>query len=295
MVAFRTPRMHPHYIIAGAGNICRRELEGPEYNDPAFWPSFQSDWIALQSDIISCVEGKAPKLYLRIFDGEFWFLKGQKVGNVGSRHCSKPLTPEFLKPFYEGFLKADIVSTQLYADQMKIYKSLFPSRPFEIPMELLYCLVSTRWIFRQFPDSIALIGGNGKMRLIQELMKYEEYRNYLGVKEFTDYISVPERFACDDTEAVFEAIRPQIEASKATVFLFGMGISKLAIAHRFKTVKNAVFLDVGCGITALAGTTSIERPYFGEWTNYRLRHWDYSGVDPIDFRDTPTLNVKMLP
>lgn len=286
--------MHTHYIISGAGNICRRELEGREYNDPSFWPSFQKDWIALKNNIIADVSGATPKVYLRIFDGEFWFLKGIKMGNVGTRHCSKALTPEFLKPFFEGFLKADVVSTQLYEDQLVIYKQLFPMRPIDVPMELLYCLVSTRWIFQQFPDSIALIGGNGKMRLIQELMKYDAYRSYLGVTQFCDYISVPERFACDNTDAVFESIRPAIEKSKAKIFLFGMGISKLAIAHKFKTIKDALFLDVGCGITALAGTTSIERPYFGSWTNFRLSYWNYGDVDPIDFRDTPRLNVVTL-
>jgi hypothetical protein len=282
------------YCIPGTSNIHPCEVHGPEYNSPTTWPRFQEDWAALKDALISDVSNNVGKVYLRIFDGEFHFLKGHKVGNVGTRHCSKELTPSFLQTFYDGFLKADIVSTQLYTKEMDTYKQLFPQRPIDIPMELLYSLVSSRWIFRQFPENIALIGGSEKMKVIQELMKHDEYRTYLGVDTFTDYISVPERLACDNTDAVFASIKEKIAASKASIFLFGMGISKLAIAHRFKKAKNAVFIDVGCGISALCGTTSVERPYFGSWINYRLRSWDYRGVDPIDFKDTANINVRYL-
>lgn len=282
------------YCIEGTSNICSREIEGPEYNTPSTWPTFQEDWVQLKETILCDVSNNNGKVYLRIFDGEFWFLQGQKLGNVGSRHCSRNLTPEFLKPFYDGFLKADVLATQLYAEEMDKYKRLFPQRPFDIPMELLYSLVSSRWIFQQFPDSIALIGGNEKMIVIQELMKHSEYCEYVGVTRFTDYISVPERFACDDTDAVFNSIKAQIHASKAKVFLFGIGISKLAFAYRFKELSTAQFIDVGCGISALAGTTSVQRPYFGSWTNFRLRNWNYEAIDPIDFNDTANRNVRYL-
>ena len=132
------------------------------------------------------------------------------------------------------------------------------------------------------------------MKVIQKLMEHEDYRTYLGVTSFTDYISVPERFTANDPNAVFDSIKEQIRNSKAKVFLFGMGIGKLAIAHKFKDLSNAVFLDVGCGISALAGTTSIERPYFGSWINFRLHGWDYSRMDPIDFRDTSYRNIYYL-
>lgn len=282
------------YCIEGTSNICDREINGPEYNTPDSWPTFQEDWITLKNNIINYTGLNKSVLYLRIFDGELHFLEGNKVGNVGRRHCSLQLTPEFLQKFRDGFLKADLVSTQLYTDELAKYNRLFPTRPIDIPMELIYCLVSSRWIFKQFPNQIALIGGAEKMKIIQELMKYPEYKEYLGTNIFTDYISVPERFTCDNTEEIVESIKPQIQQSKAKIVLFGIGIGKLAIAHHFKAMSNAVFIDVGCGISALAGTTSIERPYFGSWTNYRIRNWNYGNMDHIDFYDTPNLNVKYL-
>jgi hypothetical protein len=282
------------YCIEGTSNICSREIDGPEYNSPETWPTFQKDWITLKNDIIGYVLSNKSILYLRIFDGEFYFLEGIKAGNVGTRHCSVQLTPDFLKKFRDGFLKADIVSSQLYSDQLIKYNRIFPERCIDIPMELIYCLVSTRWIFKQFPNQIALIGGTEKIKTIQELMKYPEYREYIGTDLFTDYISVPERYTCDNTEEIVRNIKQNIQQSNAKIFLFGIGIGKLAIAHQFKEMNNAIFIDVGCGISALAGTTSIERPYFGSWINYRLKNWNYNNMDPIDFYDTPNLNIKIL-
>ena len=51
---------------------------------------------------------------------------------------------------------------------------------------------------------------------------------------------------------------------------FGIGISKMAIAWKFKHYKNAVFIDIGCGMSALAGTCGIDRPYFGSLTSMLL-------------------------
>ena len=273
------------YMIEGTSNLHECELNGAEYNTPETWLTFQEDYASLKKNILHWVDVKEAKVILRIFDGEFHFLSGNKVGNVGSRHCASELTPQFLNKFYEGTLKCDYISSQLYYSEMARYKQIFPQHPIDFPMEFIYALVANKWFFKTFKNRIALIGGNEKMKVIQELMKREEYRNYLGIDYFTDYIDVPERFTCDNTDTLVENLRPRISQSKADIFLFGIGIGKLAVAHHFKQMKNAVFIDVGCGISALAGTTSIERPYFGSWTNYRIHGYDYSKMDPIDYND----------
>jgi len=52
----------------------------------------------------------------------------------------------------------------------------------------------------------------------------------------------------------------------------------MAIAHKFKNAKPAVYIDVGAGIDGLAGMLDIKRPYAGDWTNFRVKNYDYSEV-----------------
>ena len=52
-------------------------------------------------------------------------------------------------------------------------------------------------------------------------------------------------------------------------------------------------IDIGCGMSALAGMCGIDRPYFGGWTNYRLKNYNYGSADPMDFNESNG-NVKYL-
>src|SRR3989344_3751731 len=108
--------MHEHYLIEGTKNICTRETEGREYNDPTYWPTFQEKYINLKEIILKSMNDKIPIVILRIFDGEFLFLQGIKQGNIPRRHCSKELSNINIQSFKDGFLKADYVSTQIYED-----------------------------------------------------------------------------------------------------------------------------------------------------------------------------------
>ena len=53
--------------------------------------------------------------------------------------------------------------------------------------------------------------------------------------------------------------------------------------EKFKDYKNAIFIDIGCGMSGLAGTVETDRPYFGSRINYRIKDYDYSNVDPTNF------------
>jgi hypothetical protein len=282
------------YCIEDTSNLCESELNGREYNTSDTWSTFQEDFIKFKNMLITNVSEKKPTTIIRVFDGEFFFLRGQKVGNVESRHCMSNLTYEFIQRFYYGALACDYISTQLYTHEVAVYKEIFPSHPMDFPMEFIYAIVANRWIFKTFKNRISLIGGSEKMKIIRKLMDYPEYREYLGLDFFLDYIEVPERHTCDNIDSILADITPKIAQSKADIFLFGMGIGKLAITHHLKDVKHAVYLDIGCGISAMAGTTSLERPYFGSWTNFRLKDYDYSSMDPIDYKDTKGRNERIL-
>ena len=275
--------MHDFYKIEGTSNIDPEQLNGIEYNDPNFYPSFQKNINELQNIIIENVDKKNATVILRVYDGEFHFLNKNVVGNGPTRHFSKPLTDEFVKKFKEGVYKVDYVSVQLNINMLKNYNNLFPDRLVDFPMDIIYGLFANKWLLKTFKNKIALIGGSEKNKIIRKLMEYPEYRNYVENDYFLDYIEVPERFSCDNTDEIITNIGEQIKISKAELFLFGIGISKMAIAWQFKKYNNAVFIDIGCGMSALAGMCGIDRPYFGSWKNFRLINYNYVNADPMDF------------
>ena len=286
--------MHSLYFIEDTSNKEIEQLNGIEYNDPNFYPNFQIDINWLKNILIEKNENRESYIIMRVYDGEFLFLNMIVGGNGPKRHYSKPLTKEFIKPFLDGCYQVDILSCQLNINMLKKFHNIIPNpKPKFIPMDIIYGLFANKWILSTFKHKIALIGGNEKMNIIQELMKHEEYQKYVSNDYFIDYISVPERFSCDNTDVLIEHLGTEIKNSKAEVFLFGIGISKMAMAYKFKNYKNALFIDIGCGMSGLAGTVETDRPYFGNWVNYCIKTYDYSKIDPTNFNIHKD-NVKFL-
>ena len=277
--------MHKLYEIEGTSNIDPEQLLGVEYNDPTFYPLFQDKITDIMDIITTNVNKRQGIVILRVYDGEFHFLNKHVVGNGPVRHFSKPLTDEFVLKFKEGVYKVDYVSVQLNLNMLEQYKNLFPDRPIDFPMDIIYGLFANRWILKTFKNRISIIGGTEKLKIIKELMNYPEYRTYIENDMFIDYIEVPERFSCDNTDEIIDTVGEKIKNSTAGVFLFGIGIAKMDIAWKFKKYKNSVFIDIGCGMSALAGMCGIDRPYFGSWKNFRLKQYDYTSADPMDFNE----------
>ena len=145
-----------------------------------------------------------------------------------------------------------------------------------------------------FGDSIGVIGAGPKIKLIQQLMQSEEYQEYLGLEKFTDYIEIPQKFACDDIDETERTVGEQLSNSSSKIFLLGIGHVKSALLHRLKKYRNAVFLDVGSGIDALAGIIDHNRPYMANWTNYRTTNFEYGSLDILqyDIWNTPHKMLK---
>ena len=153
-------------------------------------------------------------------------------------------------------------------------------RKIDYPAEYGYGLVSNKWFFNTFKGKIGLIGADQKMNIIQNLMEAPQYQDYLGLEKFEDYISLPQKFACDDIDATEQMVAEQLKNSTSKIFLMGMGHVKSGLIHRLKKHANAVFLDVGASIDALAGIIDVNRPFAGDWTNYQIDEPHlYEGVD----------------
>lgn len=148
--------------------------------------------------------------------------------------------------------------------------------------EAIYALIGTKWIFRNFPNEIGLIGNGKKISLIKTLMEKPEYRQEIGVQSFADYIELPQKGAADDVTKLAREIGEQIKNSKAKVFLIGAGSSKIALLPMLKAYTNAVLIDAGVGIDALAGVACQERPYFADWINFRIKDKSYDDIDLMD-------------
>jgi hypothetical protein len=155
------------------------------------------------------------------------------------------------------------------------------------PLDTVYALIATRDIFYLTRGkTIGLIGPKSKLDLIKELIKYNEYSQYLGIGSFDQYLFVPERGSCNDIEALFEDLICQAEGKRCDLYLVGMGISKLMILSRWRDHTQSLVIDIGCGMDALAGIVPRERFYFGEWVNFRLKSWNYKDIDILENNKT---------
>ena len=90
-------------------------------------------------------------------------------------------------------------------------------------------MIANKWLFEVFSGKIGLIGASTKMEIIQNLMEAPQYQEYLGIDEFQDYISLPQRFSCDDLEATEKMVGEQLGKSTSKIFLMGMGHVKVWI------------------------------------------------------------------
>lgn len=288
--------MLSQYCIEGTINIDNGLDDRIEYNDPNFWKSFQEDYERYRQIITDAVTANTNLVILRVYDGEFLFLSKTGSGEFWKRtHCSKDLYTFDIQQFFDGIAACDYICVQLNTEMFKRYYDILGHiRPIDFPMDFVYASVANRWIFKNFAKDIVIIGGEYKIKAIQECMKFERYRNYLGIDYFIDYISVPERCACDDIDNLLTNIGEQLRHSKGKLVLFGIGMSKMAIAHKFTKYKTAVYVDIGFGVTALSGFGDIRRPYFGNWINFRLRNFDYGDLDKWFCDDDNANNVEYL-
>jgi hypothetical protein len=172
---------------------------------------------------------------------------------------------------------------EIYPENRKAFAEVI-NREVDFPAEFGYGLVANKWFFKEFAGKIGLIGADRKIEIIKNLMEADQYQEYLGIEKFEDYIKLPQQFACDDLDATEKMVAEQLEKSTSKIFLMGMGHVKSGLIHRLKKYKDAVFLDVGSAIDAIAGVIDVDRPFFGDWTNYQIDDPGlYAGVDLLQY------------
>jgi len=256
----------------------------PCFNSEDTYPDFQEDLIKFKTHLKQLVHDGSSKTFYKFGDGDYYFLTKQAVGSAtpGNRALSLSYEDINHQEFIEGAKLNDYYTCEIYPENRKMFDDVI-SKSIDYPAEYGYGLVSNKWFFKEFSGKIGLIGASEKLYLIEELMKYDEYKEYLGLDYFVDYIHYPQKYACDDIDLVEEFVGNQLKEAQSDIFLFGIGHSKSGILHKLKKYKDAVFVDVGAGIDNIAGCINIRRPYAGDWTNYRIKDYDYSQIDYLRY------------
>ncbi len=104
------------------------------------------------------------------------------------------------------------------------------------------------------------------------------------------------KYRPENHQALFGSITSGVSpAGESNWIIIGFDSFKDALGQNDyrKNNKNAIFIDIGCGMSGLAGTVETDRPYFGSWINYRIKNYDYSKIDPTNFNINRD-NVKIL-
>ena len=268
------------YTIPGTVNLDGHKC----FNNPDTYDDFHGDLIKFQTNLIDLVDNKVSATFYKFGDGDYRFLKGISVGSAkpGNRALSKPYSEINLELHNNNAQKCDYYTCEIYPENRKEFREVI-KREIDYPAEYGYGLVGNKWLTKTFKGKIGVIGAQPKLELIQKLLEYNEYKDYLGLDKFEDYIYFPQKFAADNLDKLETIIKPQLERSTADIFLLGIGHAKSGILYKFKQFKSAVYLDVGGGIDMLAGCINTKRPYAGAWINFRLRNFDYSTIDYMNY------------
>lgn len=270
------------YEIPGTSNLNRNLA----YTDSRHEPNFQELLIQFKCEILEGLNYGSPKTYFKFGDGDFYFLNGIGKGSAepGRRAISRPLTFGELQTFRRNSQAADRYLCELAPENKKMFRDIFSDKKIDFPAELVYGLIANRWLLKIPNCRIGLIGASEKLSLIEHLLEFPEYRDYLGVEKFHNYVHIPQKFACDNLSERLIELKASIQRLPCDLYLMGIGHLKSGVISELSKYSNSIFLDVGSGIDALAGIIDRERPYFGNWINFRSRSYDYSNLDLLQYK-----------
>ena len=145
------------------------------------------------------VKNKESKSFYKFSDGEYYWLNDHQVGSVSAGCRDSNITERDLTPFKEGVVQNDYLMCQALNQHVHWYKNIFQIDPYYY-VDYAYALCANKWFTNTFRGKIGLIGAAPKMDLIKNLCKKQEYLDYLEFDGFTNYISMPQRYLCDNLD-----------------------------------------------------------------------------------------------
>lgn len=256
----------------------------------AFNGNMQIIYNNLVTTISNKLKSKQPLSIIRCGDGEAYFLQGRFIGNIVRRHFTKGDVNNIdINLWLDKYQKNDIKSFDINWYLRKLWipiEGKCIKRSF-YPLHAVYSLIATKDLFKIAKGyKVGLIGAESKLNIIKELIKYKSYQEYLGLDGISDYIKVPEIGACNNIESLTHDIIEQCKANPCDLYILGTGISKLYFQSQIRDVLGCVIIDVGSGIDAIAGVIPKDRQNFGHWINYKLRNYNYQGIDILSHHNS---------
>lgn len=273
---------------------CTTLVRDPAYDDWRAAELFAEQYRDFQASLIGIVSSGLGCSMYKFGDGDYFFLTEQEVGSAkpGKRALKSAYADLDMPDFRRNAARCDYYTCELLSSNRDNFYKVFPDSVISWPAEYVYASVANRWLTRDLPGPVGLIGAAEKLEIVQRLLTHEEYQEYLGIQDFADYISIPQKFACDSADAVLKAVADQLEGASSRAFLVGVGHVKSYLLSELPKYHDALYLDVGSGIDALAGVVDSRRPYFGSWVNFRLS--DSTLYEEVDFLQVPVLEHLRL-
>ena len=261
--------------LPGTNNTTNIQSQRDGINDHETFLSRYHEYKDLIKDL---VDKNKSKTFYKFSDGEYFWLCDRQVGSASAGRRDSNISDRDLTPFREGVVQNDYLMCQALNEHVYWFKNMFQIDPYYY-VDYAYALCVNKWFTNTFNGKIGLIGAAPKMDLIKNLCKKQEYLDYLEFDGFTDYISMPQRYLCDNLEHGEQILADGLTESDCDIFLVGIGHAQQALLHRMKKYKNAVYIVVGSMIDAYAGVQDNTRPYCGDWMNFKLKEYDYSDID----------------
>jgi hypothetical protein len=261
------------------------------------FPNFQEQLEVFKALLIESVSKSLAKSFYKFGDGDYYFLAAKEVGSAkpGNRALSIPYSEIGLDTFSVRSKKNDYYLCEIPSHNQDLFRKTFHDLTPSFPAEYAYGLIANRWLTQKFAGKIGIIGAGEKVQIIKELLRHPVYQRYLGLEKFEDYISIPQKYACDNLASTLDSLGEQLKNATSQIFLVGVGHVKSGILSELSELHEAVYLDIGSGVDALAGVIDTKRPYFADWKNYQLAEPEfYENIDLLQYNHGNEVRLKKL-
>ena len=273
---------HENYEIEGTRYISPEKI----YSNPQIYPSFQKNLEKFKAKIREDSKKMINSTFYKFGDGDYFLLKNQHMGTAkpGMRDTYKY---RVLNPSNK-YLKKMSKKSDYYMSLLQFFpefKESFNRTP-DYLAEYVYGLVANKWFFKNF-EKIGLIGSDIKINIINELMNKQQYKEYLNIEKFETYIKIPQVYALSKSRFIYRDIGKQIQKSDAEIFLLGIGHAQNILLPKLQAYSKRPLICVGIGLDAISGCVNTNRPYFGNWINYRLKNTKiYEAINDVTMKTT---------